>query len=474
MNGGLGKASRYLAGAGAIGLLAFGAPEQAKAQNLQQIQGQIDNLNATIRQLQKQVQDAQAQAAAAKSAAAHSGGSGGGDIPDLKVKWKGAPEFSSSDGKFKMKVRGRVLVDAEHIDQDERITGFQDVNGAEIRRARLGIEGVVWYDWKYIAEVDFAGDSVAVKDAFLQYTGWPVDITIGNYRPYNALEELTSSNYITFMERAAFIEAFTIDRQVGVGLSKAAEHWTAAAGVFSTATEADQTTFFENGATFSTRVTVAPINREGQVVHLGASYRHRDAPSVSRDGETDNLLRYRARGADFHLADRFVDTGNIGDGDSFWGLEGAVVLGPFSVQAEYSQDKVDVPNAIAANVNPTYTGWYADASFFLTGESRPYNDGIFGRVKVKNPLFQGHGWGAWQIAGRYDVIDLSDEADAIAAGGVLTCSKCGEQKTWLVGLNWYVNDYVRFMLNVNQSKIDGGVNDKADITGVGARAQIDW
>ena len=44
MNGGLGKMSRYLlAGASVIGLLAFGAPE-ANAQNLQEIQAQINQM----------------------------------------------------------------------------------------------------------------------------------------------------------------------------------------------------------------------------------------------------------------------------------------------------------------------------------------------------------------------------------------------------------------------------------------------
>ena len=54
--------SRYLlAGASVIGLLAIGAPE-AKAQNMQEIQAQIDQMQATIKALQKQVQDAKAQA----------------------------------------------------------------------------------------------------------------------------------------------------------------------------------------------------------------------------------------------------------------------------------------------------------------------------------------------------------------------------------------------------------------------------
>ena len=50
---------------------------------------------------------------------------------------------------------------------------------------------------------------------------------------------------------------------------------------------------------------------------------------------------------------------------------------------------------------------------FLTGETRSYKEGEFGRIKVKNPVLgggKGGGWGAWQIAGRYDVIDLTDKA----------------------------------------------------------------
>ncbi|MGH6833900.1 MAG: hypothetical protein ACRECM_12945, partial [Methyloceanibacter sp.] len=114
MIGGLGRLSRYLlAGAGVIGLLATGIPE-ARAQNLQDIQAQIDSMQATIKALEKQVQDAKAQAAAANAAAESAGAS---DL-DLKVKWKGAPEFSSADGKFKMKIRGRLQADYNGIDQE--------------------------------------------------------------------------------------------------------------------------------------------------------------------------------------------------------------------------------------------------------------------------------------------------------------------------------------------------------------------
>jgi phosphate-selective porin OprO/OprP len=130
------------------GLLALSAPE-AKAQDLQQIQAQIELMQATIKALQKQVQDAQAQAAAATTAAESAKGS---DI-DLKVKWKGAPEFSSGDGKFSMKVRGRLHVDYNDINQDTPITFAPDVSATFLRRARIGVEGVLFYNFKYVSRL---------------------------------------------------------------------------------------------------------------------------------------------------------------------------------------------------------------------------------------------------------------------------------------------------------------------------------
>lgn len=93
---------------------------------------------------------------------------------------------------------------------------------------------------------------------------------------------------------------------------------------------------------------------------------------------------------------------------------------------------------------------------------------------MKNPVYQG-GYGAWQVAARYDVLDLTDEATTIAA-----CTLCGEQKTWLVGVNWWLNDYSRLQFSYSQSDIEGGAlgganaNDGATIQGFGARAQVDW
>jgi phosphate-selective porin OprO and OprP len=480
MNGGLRRLSTYLlAGASAIGILIAGG-SAAKAASVEQLEAAMRAMQAQMKALQDEVAKAKAAAAAASSAAAAAGGGGGGEPLDLKVKWKGAPELSSGDGKFKFKVRGRLMVDYNGIDQDERITGEDDVSAVELRRARIGVEGVIFYDWKYKFEVDFAGDATEIKDAYIAYANWGPEswelseIRAGNQYVYNSLEQTTSSRFITFMERAAFTEAFFVDRQIGGAVLAGSKHWSIQGGFYG-APAGEQETFFDDEQAASIRATIAPINNETAVLHFGGSYRQRNAGTL-RDTAVADLFEYRARGADLHLADRFVDTPNIGENDEMFVLEGALVWKSLSVQGEYAQLESDIPVSIA-NVSPTYNGWYVDASWYITGEMRNYKaeEGIFDRTKVKNPVYGGSGgWGAWQIAGRYDVIDLSDKAAAINNFGVVSCSECGEQKTWLIALNWLLTDYAAIKLNVTQSEISGGVNNGAEITGVGVRTQIDW
>ena len=124
--------------------------------------------------------------------------------------------------------------DANFADQDRAVTGRPDIDATTIRRARLGAHGTVFKDIDYIVDVDFANNNVSLSDAYLQYTGWPLGIRIGHFKTFNSLEELTSSNYITFMERAAFTRAFGLGvRRVGVGaIYDKNEYYTLSAGYY--------------------------------------------------------------------------------------------------------------------------------------------------------------------------------------------------------------------------------------------------
>ena len=173
------KARNSLAGVSAMAVLVLSSPADAE----DTIEAQLKALQAQISALQKEVEKAKAAAASAKASAEKSNS---GDL-DLDVKWRGAPELSSADGKFRMKVRGRLQAYYNAIDQDEAITGEPDVNAATIRRARLGVEGVVWGEVKYIVEVDFANDTASLRDAYVEYTGLAEDfgLRFGNFKTFN-------------------------------------------------------------------------------------------------------------------------------------------------------------------------------------------------------------------------------------------------------------------------------------------------
>jgi phosphate-selective porin OprO and OprP len=475
---------RFVIGAAGAIVLSGSAVAQAD-ESVQKLEAEMKAMQEQMRTLQRRVEDAKAQAEAAEWAASQSVAASKkdeGDDLDLKVKWKGAPELSSKDGKFKMKVRGRLQADYDSINQDTGVTGQPDVSAAELRRARLGVEGILWYDIKYKFEVDFANDETTIKDAYIEYVNLCKDlgIRVGHFKTFNSLEHMTSSRFITFMERAAFLDAFDLDRMIGAGAIYAKHHYTLAAGVFGPKA-GEEETWYDDVKSGAARVTAAPINTDDHdgkhtVVHLGASWRQRHGSEDLRGNPipaNDQFFRYRARGADLHLADRFVATPQIFDQDTFWGLEAALVWGPWSVQGEYGQLSTDLaPGFVGAN--PTYNGWYVEGSWYLTGETRNYKHGEFGRPKVKRPV-AGGGPGAWQLAAKYDVLNLSDKATVIA-----TCTTCGDQETWLLGLNWWLNDYTRVTFNYNESSINGGflnganVNDGAKIKGFGARAQVDW
>jgi len=129
--------------------------------------------------------------------------------------------------------------------------------------------------------------------------------------------------------------------------------------------------------------------------------------------------------------------------------------------------------------NPSFDGYYVQASWVLTGESKPWNTatGSYGLPKPAHAFsFDRPGSGAWELAGRYSVLDLNDDAGlaghATPVGGI----RGGEQKIWSAGLNWYPNNAVRFLLDyqhVDVSRLNGaGADIGAKLDDVSLRVQL--
>jgi len=299
-------------------------------------------------------------------------------------------------------------------------------SGAEVRRARLTWKGTLWNDWAFSASVELAGDP-ELRSTYIDYTGFsPIRLRFGNFKEPFGLNELGSSNNTTFMERA-MMTAFAPGRNIGFGVRTYGRDWTVNVGTFTqgASDEGEE----DDGLGLTGRTTFAPVHTVDRTVHLGVE------ASIRQPGD-DDTIRFRTR-PESHVTDvRLVDTGTIEEVETIFqlGLEAATSFGPLSLQSEYSVTELERLNGLP---DLKFDGWYAYASWFLTGESRPYRfkDGVFGRV-IPNSIVGEGGGGAWEIGVRYSNIDLTDE-DVI--GGI--------EDNLTLGLNWYATPNIRFMAN---------------------------
>jgi len=158
---------------------------------------------------------------------------------------------------------------------------------------------------------------------------------------------------------------------------------------------------------------------------------------------------------------KLVNTGNIDAAHVYqWALESAVAWNSAYAQGGYYGYTID--RRSGALPNPDFSGWYAQAAWVLTGESRAYNPstGAFGSPKPSKPFnLESGGWGAWELAARYSDLDLNYNqgtvGSATPSGGV----RGGEQKIWTVGINWYPNSVIKFAFDyelIDIGRIIGG------------------
>jgi phosphate-selective porin OprO/OprP len=376
-----------------------------------------------------------------------------GKDTDFKAYWKNGLNFKSGDGNFKMKIGGRIQLDYWFFDDDdiEAAGGGTWNSGWRFRRARLFVDGTIYKHVYFKAQYDFAGANgangdreIAFKDVYMRLQGlhecWGClfpDIYIGHFKEFFSLEELTSSKYITFMERALPVLAFAPSRNTGFGLFRSlwGERITLGAGLWGHNTDDSGDGFWaadgrDGGTDVTGRVTFlpwAPCDCPQRFLEIGVS------GSYQFDIEQ---LRYRVR-PEVCIGDRIANTGTFDAEEALLiGAEFAFGFDRWHVQGEWIGAQI----TSEAENDPMFSGWYVEASYMLNGPTRPFKRSFATFDKVtpcKNFLAKDCcGPGAFELAARYSYLDLNDQA-------ILG----NEVSDITVGLNWYLNPNTAIKLN---------------------------
>jgi len=378
-----------------------------------------------------------------------------------KAEDKAQADKEAAAGKMTATPSGRIQLDTAAFSQDDVDKGrYDEQNGVAFRTARLAIVGGGFNIIKYQIEYDFATTTkVKCKDTFLTITDLPLlqNIQIGHFKEPYSLDELTSDNYITFMERSAADGVMAPKRHIGIMTFGNTEDQNAtyALGYFAEKDlDGDAIQNDDMGGALTMRGTYLPWYDEATegrgLIHTGLSYSHRDAFNH------ECTLAYQP---ECYLAKSNVKLLDDVSQRNEVGAELAGVYGPLSMQTEYYVNYIDRME----HDNCKTQGAYVYVSYFLTGENRPYDRtrGVFGRVKPFENFFHVRdengcvftGKGAWELKYRYSWFDGYDD-------GKLGFQTCGDHT---VGLNWYLTPYTRFMFeyihsNINRYNGDGAGN----------------
>jgi phosphate-selective porin OprO and OprP len=374
---------------------------------------------------------------------------------DTTTTWKGAPQFQNDTLTFK--VRGRAYLDYVDFHADPSTGSSFDAQVTRSRTVRLGVEGTWNANWAYKAEAQFQRGTAEWEDLILEYKlNDYTSLMIGNYKAAS-FENISSSRYITFMERGPFNDVLGIGRVMTAQAKVNGENWTAAGFVHGDSINSADPAVTTTGATseqfaYGVRGTWAPINGDTAKLHLGAWARKRDRGQGSGTAAQPTGFSYAMRN-NTNYGPQFLTTGAIGDRDTQIAGEFLYLMKNFSVQGEYANVDIKRTNGTSDDIK-TY---YVAASWFVTGEMRNLDvkKGELGRTKILNPMTSG-GPGAFELAARYDNTDLS---------GVSGVATAGEYKAWTLGANWYPHPYTRVMANYTKSENDlpgAGVDVDAD------------
>ena len=445
-------------------------PRDAKIEQLEievrQLAAEVEDLKAGEANGIKQIQADQQQQTAQKAR------------PEIGLT-NARPQITTSNGAFSFALRSVVQFDAAHYDVSPTPTGTF-ASGTDFRRARFGFDATAYNDWNFSLWGEFGGsggESASLNQAYIEYAGLKpfkfadaFRLRAGAWATPAGLDDATPNTELLFLERPAVEEMVrgldAGDAREGAGVFATGSRWYFSGVLTSRVAGVSAPPVYGQQAAYLARFAFNPLHGKDYDVHLGGAVQGVITPAATGASgpaaETLTLnqqpeLRVDANGT------KLVSTGAI-DASSMttYSAEAGASFRNLYVAGEYYWIDVD-RTAIGTGTtpspfNPSFSGWYVQGAWTLTGERRIWSPGNGGFRGIFRPdhnfdLREG-GWGAWEIAARYSVLDLNDDAGLFGhtapTGGV----RGGVQKITTVGLNWYPNPVIRFLLDYQNGHVD--------------------
>lgn len=344
------------------------------------------------------------------------------------VGWKDHAFVRSADGAFETQIGGYGQLDFRGYQ-----SGNHPPNSFFLRRARIALEGKLERYFDFRIEGDFSDPVTPLRDFYVNiHRIDEFQLRFGQFRVPISQEEMRTDNNQDFVERS-LVNNLVPSRSPGVGASGVLNE-----GVFEYQLGAWNGKGLLAANTSGTpetalRLRFNPWKHSGDFLSKGfifggAFTQGRSGGGLSVTGRTES------RSIIFFAPDTINGKYIRANGEMTW------MLGPAALRAEYDQT-----NQRRENLGPggrnlpgvVAKGYMAQLTYVLTGEEKPEITAVTPKRNLFDDSNSRQGFGAWELKVRYSNLQIAD--------GTAKSNRAG---TLYFGTNWYMNRFVRYMLDL--------------------------
>jgi phosphate-selective porin OprO/OprP len=359
------------------------------------------------------------------------------------------PYIQSVDGQHRIELHGRLHFDLRRYEAGSRnlpvppaVVGTDETTKFLVRRARIQMDATFFKYFNVKVEGDFGSGGAVLTDGYAEVRYWPeFKVRGGQFKVPFSWEELTSDNFIDFVERSVMNNLsppYDVGGMVhGTLFSGMTEY---AVGIFNGTGQNNTET--NDSKDFAARLLVRPF----RLLNIPALEKFHIAGHVTYGKETIAAPAANAQSLQGQTDGKFVFFQRVSTrGDRLRvGGEAVYAYGPFSLYGEYVHTEEDRDGLGPGGTNlddVTGQGWYVAGTVFVTGQEKV--PGKAPKVKPANP-YTGD-YGALELVARYAQLDFSSDSPLAPNPG-------GNRVDALtVGFNWYLSTNVRLMFNWTQN-----------------------